>query len=436
MLTPRVSSEGDVGTRARDAGEWSGGSRGSAARGEADAIHPRAGAPADRPRVAHVAAVDMTLRYLLLNQMRSIQAAGYDVMGISAPGPDVPAVEETGVRHVPLPVTRRFAPLADLAALWRLYRIFRRDRFTIVHTHTPKGGLLGQYAALLARVPVRVHTIHGLYFPGHMKPRHRWAYVLLERITMRFSHLNLSQNAEDIPVAVAEKICAPDRIALLGNGIDLARFDPATQTPERRAATRAALGVSAEHKVVGMVARFVAEKGYREMLRAAQIINRTVPHARFIFVGPVEAAKGDGLDPCIVDEMGLTDIVRFLGQRDDMPDLYAAMDVLALPSYREGFPRAPMEAAAMGVPTVATAIRGCRQTVADGVTGHLVPPRDAEALAAALLDLLTDDAKRLAFGRAAREKALAEFDERVVFARIEQAYASLLARRGLAPARA
>jgi glycosyltransferase involved in cell wall biosynthesis len=385
-----------------------------------------------RRTVAHVAAADMSLRYLLLNQMRSLQGAGYQVTGISAPGPDVATIEAAGVRHMALPITRRIAPLTDLVALWRLYRTLRRERFTIVHTHTPKAGLLGQYAAFLARVPVRVHTIHGLYFPGHMKPRHRWAYVLLERMTMLVSHLNLSQSAEDIPVAIAEKMCDPRRIRLLGNGIDLTTFDPATQSPERREATRAALGLDASHKVVGMVARFVAEKGYREMLRAAQIIERAVPDARFLFVGPVEAAKGDGLDPRLVDRMGLTDVVRFLGNRTDMADLYAAMDVLALPSHREGFPRAPMEAAAMGVPTVATDIRGCRQAVTPGVTGYLIPPRDADALASALLDLLRNDAKRLAFGRAARQKALAEFDERVVFATVAEAYGALLAKRELA----
>src|SRR5262249_41019345 len=151
--------------------------------------------------------------------------------------------------------------------------------------HTPKAGLLGQYAALIAGVPVRVHTIHGLYFPGHMKPGRRWLYVLLERLTMLFSHRNLSQNPEDVPVAVRERICSPERSELIGNGIDLSRFDPSGRTAARRRATRAALGLDDGHKVVGMVARFVAEKGYRELLRAAQIVAGAMPEARFVCVG-------------------------------------------------------------------------------------------------------------------------------------------------------
>lgn len=385
---------------------------------------------ARRVKVAHVATVDMSMRYLLLNQMLDIQGDGYEVVGVSSPGPEVSHVEAAGVRHVAVPLTRRPVPWDDLVALWKLYRVMRRERFDIVHTHTPKAGLLGQYAAALAGVPVRVHTIHGLYFPGHMKPNRRWLYVLLEWLTMLPSHLNLSQNAEDVPVAVAEKICPADRIRLLGNGIDLSQFDPSAQTPERRASTRASLGLEPGQKVVGMVARFVVEKGYLEMLEAARLIHRRMPDVRFVFVGSVQPGKKDAMRPEVLDEMGLAGVAQFLGHRRDVADLYAVMDVLALPSHREGFPRAPMEAAAMGVPAVATDIRGCRQAVADGVTGRLVPVRDAGALAGALLDLLGDDAGRAALGRAAREKALAEFDERLVFARVKEAYAELTAAGG------
>jgi glycosyltransferase involved in cell wall biosynthesis len=389
-----------------------------------------------RPKVAHVATVDVSLRYLLLNQMKYLQRRGFEVIGVSAPGGEVAAVEAAGARHVAVPMSRRFSPLADLVALVRLVRVFRRERFAVVHTHTPKAGLLGQYAALIAGVPVRLHTIHGLYFPGHMKPGRRWLYVLLERLTMLFSHRNLSQNPEDVPVAVRERICSPERIELIGNGIDLSSFDPSGRTAARRRATRAALGLDEGHKVVGMVARFVAEKGYRELLRAAQIVAGAIPEARFLCVGAFEPEKADALDPRIIDEMGLSRVVRFLGHRDDVADLYAAMDVLALPSHREGFPRAPMEAAAMGVPAVVTDIRGCRQTVDDRVTGRLVPPREADALATALLDVLRDDATRARYGRAAREKALAEFDERAVFEKVEAAYERLLGRAPVAGAAA
>ena len=359
----------------------------------------------NRVKIAHVSTVSQGLKILLLNQMRSLQDQGFEVVGISAPGPEVAAIERAGIRYIPVPMTRRITPFADLISLWRLYRVMRRERFALVHTHTPKGALLGQYAAALARVPVRIHTIHGLYYPGNMKPRRRWLYTLMERLTMLPSHLNLSQNPEDVPVAIQQRICRADRIRLLGNGIDLEAFDPARQPPEKRLATRARLGLTRQHKVVGMVARFVAEKGWYEMLEAARIIRTHCPEARFLFIGPMEPGKKDGLSPTLIEDMGLAEVAQVLGYRSDMPDLYAVMDVLALPSHREGFPRAPMEAAALGVPSVVTEIRGCRQAVTHDVTGYLVPVRSPERLASALLELLREDSRRQAFGQAAQEGA-------------------------------
>jgi len=317
-------------------------------------------------------------------------------------------------------------PLDDLRALLALVRLMRREKFTLVHTHTPKGGLLGQYAALLAGVPIRVHTIHGLYFPGNVSARARFLFVLLERITMLFSQHNFSQNPEDIPVAIAEKISAAEKLELIGNGIDVSAFDPSLQPEEKRAATRASLGLSRDDLVVGVVARLVAEKGYREMFEAARQVHQRFPRARFVFVGALEPDKPDAIKPDALREYGIDSVAQFLGHRTDVPDLYAIMDLFVLPSYREGFPRSPMEASTMGVPCVVTDVRGCRQTVEDGVTGRIIPAKDAPALANAIEALLADPSLRAEMGRRAREKALAEFDERVVFDRVLRTYERLL----------
>jgi glycosyltransferase involved in cell wall biosynthesis len=385
--------------------------------------------PGGPAKVAHVTTAAMSLRHLLLHQLDAVRQAGHEVTGISAPGTDSSSLEELGVRHINVPMTRAFAPLSDLVALVRLYRVMRRERFTIVHTHTPKGGLLGQYAALAARVPVRVHTIHGLYLPEHAGPWLRRAFLLLERVTMAFSHHNFSQNPEDVPLAIRERISRADRIELIRNGIDVAEFDPAKYTPDRRDSIRRSLNLGQDHVVVGIVARLVREKGYVELLQAAASMRDRAPYVRFVCVGPVDSEKSDALSPDVAKEHGVGDVVQFLGHRDDVADLYSIMDVFVLPSYREGFPRAPMEAAAMGVPAVVTDVRGCRETVEHDRTGYLVPVRDALALADAILELAGDPAKRTRFGVAARRKALAEFDEREVFARVIQRYASLIAAR-------
>jgi glycosyltransferase involved in cell wall biosynthesis len=384
---------------------------------------------AKRPvRVAHLATSDISLEFLLLHQLETLRAAGYDVVGVSSAGPGVAVLDAAGVRHIAVPMSRRLTPWADLGGLFALWRTLRKERFDIVHTHTPKAGLLGQYAALLAGVPLRVHTIHGLFFPGYMKPGTRFAYILLERLTMLFSAHNFCQSPEDIPVAIEEKISRAERLELIGNGIDLASFDPALQTPAKRLRTRESLGLTAGHLVVGVVARLVEEKGYFEMFRAAQRIRDNEPRARFLFIGAFESSKPDAIRDDALARFGIKDVAQFLGQRRDVSDLLAVMDVHVLPSHREGFPRSPMEASAMGIPSVVTNIRGCRQTVDDRKTGLLVPARDSDALADAILELLADEGLRRRYGDAARAKALLEFDEQAVFRRIRDAYGRLLDR--------
>ncbi|MCL4263423.1 MAG: glycosyltransferase family 4 protein [Anaerolineae bacterium] len=383
-------------------------------------------------KVAHVTTVDMSLRLLLFNQLQSLQAEGYEVMGISAVGTDVGTVEAAGIRHIAVPMTRRFSPLADLVALWRLYQVMRRERFTIVHTHTPKPGLLGQVAAKMAGTPIIVNTIHGFYFHEGMKPFWRNFYITMEKIAARCSDVILSQNQEDMVTAVTTHICSPRKIKYLGNGIDIHRFNRACLSPETIAHTRAALGISPDVPVVGFVGRLVAEKGILELLTAVQQVIARQPQIRLLIIGPLDSEKADALTPSIAADYGLRDVCVFTGMRQDMPELYALMDVFVLPSHREGFPRSPMEASAMGIPCVVTDIRGCREAVTHGRNGYLTPLGDGDALATAILDLLTNKDKARQMGQNGRQMAVEQFDEQLVFARVKAEYARLLQAKGLA----
>lgn len=376
-------------------------------------------------KVIHVTSSDMSLRYLLLDQMRYLQARGHEVSGISAPGPWVAEVRAAGIPVTTIPFTRQVTPVNDLRAASALVATFLRQRPDIVHTHTPKATLLGEWAALVARVPRRVHTIHGLYFPGHMRPGARWRYVWLERAQMAPAHVVLSQNQEDIATATRERLCDPRRLRFLGNGIDVERFHPRNRAPERVAAIRAALGIPAGQTVVGMVGRMTGEKGYREYFAAAAAVRAKDPTVTFLAIGPNEPHKPDAVTEADARALGLTTGLLVLGHRDDMADLYAAMDILVLPSHREGFPRAPMEAAATGLPVVVSDERGCRATVIDGESGLLVPLRDPAALAAAIERLTADADLRNRMGRRGRELALEQFDQRIVFERVARAYDEL-----------
>lgn len=374
--------------------------------------------------IAHVTATDYSFHYLLRNQLIANRAAGYRVLAISERGASADELAAIGVPHRRVPITRQITPVRDLVALARLVQVFRRERPAIVHTHTIKAGLLGQLAAAIARVPLRVHTIHGLYVTASLPRR---VSVWLERATHAFCHRSFSQSIEDVGVAIAERICAPGRIEWIGNGIELARFDPARVSPARRAEIRASLGYGPDDLVVGTVGRLVAEKGYLELFAAAALLRHDCPALRFLCVGPFEPDKPDAIAPEVPADLGVAELAQLVGHRADVEDLYAAMDLFVLPSHREGFPRAPMEAAASGLPCVVSDIRGCRQTVEHEVTGVIVPRGEPLALAAAIRRLAEDPLTRRRFGIAARAKAAAEFDERVVFERVLGGYDRLRA---------
>lgn len=378
-----------------------------------------------RPRVAHVTTIALSQRYLLHHQLRAIRDAGYRVCGVSSAGDDARVLLEDGIPHHAVAMSRRMTPLLDLKSIDDLARLFRRERFSIVHTHNPKPAILGQLAARLAGVPVVMHTVHGYYWHEHMKPWLRQACIDVDRIASSWSDLIFSQSLEDIDAAIFHKIAPADKLVHIGNGIELARF---RLNPFARARIRAELGLNDATPVVGFVGRLVKEKGLQELLEAMSLVRRTVPNATLVVVGDTDAEKADAFRP---GHYGMAGACIFTGHRSDVADLYAAFDVFCLPSHREGFPRSPMEASACGVPVVATNIRGCRESVVAGDSGLLVPLRDARALAEALRALLCDPAERARLGRFGQRLARERFDERAVFAKILAGYQRVLRLKGL-----
>lgn len=386
----------------------------------------------DGIKIAHVTSIDLSLRYLLLDQLRSIQQAGYHVIGISSPGPEVSSLEAAGIRHIAAPLTRNVTPWADLMALWRLYQVMRRERFTIVHCHTPKAELLGQVAARLAGVPVVVDTFRGIYYRQDMHLIWRRLFVLMARVAARCADVVLSQSEENRQMAIREGICQPHKIKFLGNGVDVRRFDRGALQAKNVEKTRCELSLPAGVPVVGFVGRLVKGKGIIELLRAAHIILQQIPSTRFLMIGPADDDKADAVNPAIARGFELGEACIFTGMRQDMPELYALMDVFVLPSHRESFPRSPMEASAMGIPCVVSDIPGCREVVEHRRNGLLVPMGDAQALSTAIVELLTDREMACRLGQEGRRLALERFDERLVFDRVKAEYARLLQLKGLA----
>lgn len=377
-------------------------------------------------KIAIAANVPESFRLLLRAQLDTARAAGFEVHCVAGPGAYLGELARAGYPTHEIPaLTRLVRPADDLRAVAALVRLFRRERFALVHTHTPKTALLGQLAARLARVPHVVNTIHGLLGHADVPLPRRAALAAIDHVTCLLSTAILSQSREDVDTAVSRHMCRGEKILHLGQGIDLARFDPARVLAGGRDALRARLGLPADALVIAIVGRFTEEKGYPEFLRLARRLAAARSDVRFVAVG-MSLRERDAVD---VDPAahGLADRLTVLVDRDDMPEIYAAADLVVLPTHREGFPRSLVEAGAMGVPIVTTQIRGCREAVAQGLTGLLVPPGDEEALHDAVAALLDDPAKRARMGEVAKRRARVEFDEERVCERVIDLYCDLLA---------
>ena len=364
-------------------------------------------------RVAHLTTVDLSLHALLDAELRFDVAAGCDTWGISAPGAYVDQLAAIGVRHAAVPsFDRSWRPGQDVRAARELTQVLRRLRPDVLHTHTPKAGVLGRVLGRTLRTPVVVDTCHGLWTRPDKAAWVRGAVVAVEAAASQFAHAELYQNADDAgtmrPFVRRQQV--------VGNGVDLDRFGAGGRQRVRRE-----LGIAPDVLLVGGVGRLVREKGIEQFVGMAARLSGA---AQFVWIGPEDGAKPDALRPG-------DGPVRFLGVRHDMPDVYAALDIFVLPSWREGFSRSGMEAAATGLPMVLTDIRGCREVGRHDEHLLLVPPRDVEALTAAVRRLLGDVDLRKRLGAAAWDRARLEFDQRAVALRSLQTYVEVARRRGL-----
>ena len=389
---------------------------------------PQAGSEVRRFKVAHLTTVDLSLRFLVRPQLLAVVESGGEAIGVSAPGPWVGELEADGIRHVPLTAsTRGMSLLNDLKAIVQFWRVLRREQFTVLHTHNPKPGLYGRILGRIAGVPLVVNTLHGLYATEDDPWAKRAVVYSLEALASRFSDAELLQNQEDLTFCRRTRIIPRAKAHLLGNGVNLDRFDRAKVDPAARARIRAELGAAEDDVVVGMVGRLVAEKGYPELFEAATRLGTGYLVA---VVGPDDPDKSDALPPDAITNARKAG-VRFLGMRTDMDDLYSAMDLFVLPSHREGFPRAAMEAAAMGLPVIATDIRGCRQVVEDGLNGLLIPVRDPAALAGAIQKVGGDKELLQSMSGASARIARERFDENEVVRIVMDTYRDGLMAKGL-----
>jgi glycosyltransferase involved in cell wall biosynthesis len=385
-------------------------------------------------KVLQLCAVDFTLAKFLAPLCFRLIDEGFEVCAACSETVFLEPLRARGLRCEALPIERSTRPAAHARSYRRLSAWLARERFDIIHVHTPIAALIGRLAAWRRGVPVRLYTAHGFYFHDDMPLLKRRVHVALERFGGLFQNFLFTQSEEDRQTAIRERIARPDRVLAIGNGVDLARFNPERLGPAERLRVRESLGLPVDAPVLGIIGRLVREKGYFELFEACAQLRREVPGFRLLVIGDALPSDHDDSTTELrrrVVELGIEDRVVFAGQRPDVPELLNAVDVFTLPSWREGMPRSVIEAMAMGLPCVVTNIRGCREEIVDGESGWVVPVRDAKTLAERCGALLRypDQARKM--GRAAQSRARSLYSEEMVLQKQIEVYRRLIGEKGL-----
>lgn len=366
-------------------------------------------------KICQLCTVDFTLYHFLLPLMKEMRAAGHDVVGVCADGALLAPVRDAGFRVETSPLARSFNPVRAVKSVVGLYKLLRRERFDLVHVHTPAAAFVGRFAARLAGVPCIVYTAHGFYFHENMAWPKRWLIIALEWLAGRFTDTLFTQSEEDAATAQRLGLCRTGDVLAIGNGSDPARFHPAEGQAARQR-LRADLGADDAKPVIVMIGRLVAEKGHPELIEAMRPLAAHLWIVGERLASDHARAIGDTLN-AIENDPWLGRKIKLLGYRDDVPDLLRAGDIFVLPSHREGMPRSIIEAMLTGLPVVATNIRGSRELVVDGETGIIVPVDAVRDLSAALQKLVADRALRSRLGAAGLIRARDRYDEAKVLRR-------------------
>lgn len=384
-------------------------------------------------KLVNVTTVPQTLNFLA-GQTTYMKSRGFEVHALSSPGESlVKFADRQQITVHAVTMHRSITPLKDIYALFQIWQKLCEIRPQIVQAHTPKGGLLATIAAWLARVPVRIYYIHGL----PMVTATGYKHFLLwwsEKVSCLLANQVFCVSHSVSEVAVSENICPIHKIKVLLrgtiDGIDATdSFNPANLPTNIRQKLRQKYDIPDDALVVGFVGRIVRDKGIAELIEAWKILREEFSHLHLLIVGPFEPQ-----DPVAPDEeyfLRNESRIHLTGNQENIAPFYAAMNILALPTYREGFGNVNLEAAAMELPVVTTRIPGCIDAVQDGVTGILVPPRNPEALADAIRTYLHDSELRDCHGRAGRERVLRDFRPEAMWQALYQEYLRLFKLRGL-----
>ncbi|MDC8004588.1 glycosyltransferase family 4 protein [Aureisphaera galaxeae] len=381
-----------------------------------------------KPKLIRITTIPLSLEKLLEGQLGYMKQ-WYDVTAVSA---DRPALEAYGQREGipvhPIELTRKITPFKDLIAVWKLYRFLRRERPEIVHTHTPKAGIVGMLGAYLAGVPHRLHTVAGLPLMEAKGPK-RKLLNFIEKLTYRFA-TGVYPNSKGLyDFIVQERFIKPKKLKIIGkgssNGIDTTYFSRTHFSEEDLRAIRSEFGIPDTTFIYVFVGRIVKDKGINEMVAAFSKLYEEKPKVTLLLVGPFEDdldAVSEWTSKTINEHEGIITT----GYQTDVRPFFALSDALVFPSYREGFPNVVMQACAMELPCIVSDINGCNEIITENENGKIVPAKDEEALFHAMKQLREDEVLFERLAKSSRSSIKEQFERSYIWGELSKEYENLL----------
>ena len=376
-----------------------------------------------KTKIIRTATVAISLDYLLKGQLAFLNKH-YEVVAVSGSDAHLVNVKDReGVRTVNLPMQRAISPLQDLVSLWKLFWLFKKVKPQIVHSITPKAGLLSMTAAYFAGVPIRIHTFTGLIFPsktGKLKQ----LLIIMDKVLCYFAtHIFPEGNGVKKDLINYKITDKPLKVLANGNvnGIDVDFFSPDQVSISEKMNLRKQLEILDTDFVFIFIGRMVGDKGINELATAFDQLSKEKSSVKLILVGPQEP----DLDPLQDTTLGIlknNKAIKAVGFQEQVRNYYAISDALVFPSYREGFPNVVLQAGAMGLPCIVTDISGSNEIIIEGKNGTIIPVKDTKAIYVAMSKIISDSAYRMQLQQNARPMIVSRYEQKVVWEAILAEY--------------